>query len=45
MLLIVPYGIETLVGGMLRAITTLLIVPYGIETDSRVQQQDKRHVF
>ena len=33
-LLIVPYGIETLVGCVLGVVyVTLLIVPYGIETD------------
>ena len=31
-LLIVPYGIETMVGGHRPRLLTLLIVPYGIET-------------
>ena len=31
-LLIVPYGIETIVNSLCRRVPTLLIVPYGIET-------------
>ena len=34
-LLIVPYGIETLLLSCLNSLNCLLIVPYGIETSSR----------
>ena len=38
-LLIVPYGIETLTGRILRLhLRTLLIVPYGIETSKAPQK-------
>ena len=35
-LLIVPYGIETLDAHCLDFITSLLIVPYGIETTKKI---------
>ena len=44
-LLIVPYGIETLHVSQPRRIRRLLIVPYGIETENSNQRSKPRTVF
>ena len=45
MLLIVPYGIETEVKKLARAIKELLIVPYGIETTENKDARIYQHSF
>ena len=42
-LLIVPYGIETLLARKMRCVKILLIVPYGIETWKKRHWQ--KHTF
>ena len=44
-LLIVPYGIETIIEEPLHQVRNLLIVPYGIETFSQILNESIRKFF